>query len=65
MNGLLRWSMWLLAALTIVLQAGFLVELHSPQAVSATLWSLFVASVISFIMFLYVRTVLSSIQKWR
>jgi hypothetical protein len=65
MNGLLRLSMWLLAALTIVLQAGFLVELHSPQAVSTTLWSLFVASVICFIMFLYIRTVLSSIQKYR
>lgn len=65
MNGWLRLSMWLLAALTIVLQAGFLVELHSPQAISTTLWLLFVASVICFIMFLYVRTVVSSIQKWR
>jgi hypothetical protein len=65
MNGLLRLSMWLLAALTIILQAGFLVELHSPQAISATLWSLFAASVVCFLMFLYVRTVLSSIQKWR
>jgi hypothetical protein len=57
--------MWLLAALTILFQAGFLVELHSPQAISATLWSLFVASVICFIMFLYVRILLAEIQKWR
>jgi hypothetical protein len=65
MNGLLRVSMWLLAALTILLQTGFLVELHSPQAISTTLWSLFAASVVCFITFLYVRTVLSSIQKYR
>jgi hypothetical protein len=57
--------MWLLAALTILFQAGFLVELHSPQAISATLCSLFVASVICFIMFLYVRILLAEIQKWR
>jgi hypothetical protein len=65
MNGLLRVSMWLLAALTILLQTGFLVELHSPRAISTTLWSLFAASVVCFIMFLFVRTVLSSIQKYR
>ena len=65
MNGWLRVSMWLLAALTILLQAGFLVELHSPQAISATLWSLFAASIVCFIMFLYVRTVITSIQKYR
>ena len=65
MNGWLRVSMWLLAALTILLQAGFLVELHSPQAISSTLWSLFVASIICFLMFLYVRTVITSIQKYR
>jgi hypothetical protein len=65
MNGLLRVSMWLLAALTVLLQAGFLVELHSPQAISTTLWSLFAASVVCFIMFLYLRTVLTAIQKFR
>jgi hypothetical protein len=64
MSGLRLW-MWLLAALTVVFQAGFLVELNSPQAISATLWSLFVASVVCFIMFLYVRILFSEIQKWR
>jgi hypothetical protein len=64
MSGLRLW-MWLLAVLTVVFQAGFLVELHSPQAISSTLWSLFVASIVCFIMFLYVRILFAEIQKWR
>jgi hypothetical protein len=54
--------MWSAAILTIVFQAAFLFELHSPQAVSETLWSLFVVSVVCLIVFLYARSTLASIK---
>ena len=60
-----RLLMWAAAFLTIVFQAGFLIELHSPEAMNAMLWSLFVLSVVCLIVFLYARSALSSIRKWR
>jgi hypothetical protein len=57
--------MWAAAFFTILFQAAFLVELHSPQAMSSMLWSLFVLSVVCLIVFLYARSALSSIRKWR
>jgi hypothetical protein len=61
----LRLLMWSAATLTIVSQIAFLIELHSPQAMDAMLWSLFLVSVICLIVFLYARSAISSLKKWR
>jgi hypothetical protein len=61
----LRLLMWSAAALTIVFQIAFLIELHSPQAMNEMLWSLFLVSVVCLIVFLYARSALSSLKKWR
>jgi hypothetical protein len=61
----LRLSMWAGAILVIVFQAAFLFELHSPQAVDATLWSLFAISVVCFIVFVYAKSAISSLKKFR
>jgi hypothetical protein len=61
----LRVLMWAAALLTILFQAAFLVELHSPLAMDSMLWSLFVLSVVCLIVFLYARSALSSLRKWR
>jgi len=61
----LRLLMWSAAILTIVFQIAFLLELHSPQAGTEVLWFLFVASVVGLIAFLYARSAISSIGKWR
>jgi hypothetical protein len=61
----LRLSMWSSAILAIVLQAAFLFELHSPQAMDEMLWSLFVASVVCSIMFVYARSALSSLKRYK
>jgi len=60
-----RLLMWASAFLTILFQAAFLIELHSPLAMNSILWSLFVLSVVCLIVFLYARSALSSIRKWR
>jgi len=61
----LRLLMWCAATLTIVAQLAFLIELHSPQAMDETLWSLFHISVVCLILFLYARSAVSSLKKFR
>jgi hypothetical protein len=61
----LRLSMWSSGILTIVFQAAFMFELHSPQAMEDTLWSLFAASVVCFIVFMYARSAISSLRKFK
>jgi hypothetical protein len=61
----LRLLMWFAAILTIVSQIAFLIELHSPQALDEMLWSLFLVSVVCLVVFLYARSVISSMKKWR
>jgi hypothetical protein len=61
----LRLSMWFSAILVILFQAGFMFELHSPQAVDTVLWSLFGISVFCFIVFVYARSAISSLKKFR
>ena len=61
----LRLSLWSSAILAIVFQAAFMFELHSPQAVDATLWSLFTVSVVCAIVFVYSRNAISSLKKFR
>ena len=61
----LRLSMWASAILAIVFQVAFLLELHSPEAMDEMLWSLFVASVVCFIMFLYAKSALSSLKRYK
>lgn len=65
MSKWLRLSMWSSVTLAIIFQAAFMIELHSPQAVDGTLYSLFGISVVCFGMFLYARATLSSIRKWK
>ena len=60
-----RLLMWSAALLTILCQAAFLFELHSPQATDEMLWSLFLISVVCLVVFLYARSAVSSIRKWR
>jgi hypothetical protein len=57
--------MWSAATLTIISQIAFLIELHSPQAMDEMLWSLFLVSVVCLIVFLYARSAVSSLKKWR
>jgi uncharacterized membrane protein YccC len=61
----LRFSVWSSAILAIVFQAAFMFELHSPQAVDVTLWSLFAVSVVCVIVFVYARNAISSLKKFR
>jgi hypothetical protein len=61
----LRLSMWSSAILAVVFQAAFLFELHSPQAMDEMLWSLFVASVVCFITFVYAKSALSSLKRYK
>lgn len=61
----LRLSMWSAAILVIVFQAAFLLELNSPQAVDETLWYLFAVSVVCFIVFVYARSAISSLKKFK
>jgi hypothetical protein len=61
----LRLLMWSAAILTIVSQIAFLIELHSPEAMDNMLWSLFLVSVLCLIVFLYARSAISSMKKWR
>jgi nitric oxide reductase large subunit len=61
----LRLLMWSAATLTIISQIAFLIELHSPQAMDEMLWSLFLVSVVCLIVFLYARSAVSSLKKWR
>jgi|HubBroStandDraft_5_1064220.scaffolds.fasta_scaffold414766_1 uncharacterized membrane protein YccC len=63
--GWLRLAMWSSAILVIVLQVGFMFELHSPQAMDAMLWSLFAISVLCVVVFMYARHALSSLKKFR
>ena len=61
----LRLSLWSSAILAIVFQAAFMFELHSPQAVDVTLWSLFTVSLVCVIVFVFARNALSSLKKFR
>jgi hypothetical protein len=61
----LRLLMWSAATLTIGCQIAFLIELHSPQAMDEMLWSLFLVSVACLIVFLYARSAITSLKKWR
>jgi hypothetical protein len=61
----LRVTMWSSAILAIAFQAAFLFELHSPQAMDETLWSLFAVSVVCFIVFVYARSAISSLKRYR
>jgi hypothetical protein len=61
----LRFWVWSSAILAIVFQAAFMFELHSPQAVDTTLWSLFTVSVVCAIVFLYARNAIASLKKFR
>jgi hypothetical protein len=61
----LRLSMWSSAILVVVFQAAFLLELNSPQAVDKTLWYLFAVSVVCFIVFVYARSAISSLNKFK
>lgn len=62
---MLRVWKWLAVSLAIVFQAAFLIELHSPQAMDDLLWSLFGVSAVCLMTFLYARSSLSSIHKWK
>jgi hypothetical protein len=61
----LRLLMWSAATLTILFQVAFLIELHSPQAMDEMLWSLFLISVVCLVVFVYARSAVSSMKKWR
>jgi hypothetical protein len=61
----LRLSMWSSAVLVIVFQAAFLLELNSPQAVDETLWYLFGVSVVFFIVFVYAKSAITSLNKFK
>jgi uncharacterized membrane protein YccC len=61
----LRLSMWSAAVLVIVCQAAFMFELHSPQAADTVLWSFFAISLVCFVVFVYARSAISSLKKFR
>jgi hypothetical protein len=61
----LRLTMWSSAILVTVFQAAFLFELHSPQAMDEALWSFFSVSVVGFIVFVYAKSALSSLKRYR